>query len=171
MSGLATRGDRAMAFAANTRPIEGAVATYGTNERVAFLRRVYGTLGIAILGYVAVAYIFMKVFTEQAVRFSIWALSAQMNWLLLLAAFMGIGYLAERLARSEASAKVQYLGLAIGVIAEAIIVTPLLFKAMVTVQDPYLIHKAGLLTLLIFAGLTATVFVTKKDFTFMRGAL
>jgi FtsH-binding integral membrane protein len=160
-----------MAFAANTRSIPGAVATVGVNERVAFLRRVYGTLGLSILGYVATAYVFINFFTEQAGKFTYWALSGQWNWIMLMVAFMAIGYGAERLARSEASKGMQYLGLAIGVVAQAIIVVPLLFIAAFYVKDPYVIHKAGVTTLLIFAGLTATVFITKKDFTFMRGAL
>ena len=160
-----------MGLAANIRPIAGAVATVGVNERVAFLRRVYGTLGIAILGYVATAYIFINFFTLQAAKFTFWALQGRFNWIMLLVAFMAIGYGAEKLARSGASTGMQYLGLAIGVIAEAIIVTPLLFLAAFYIKDPYVIHKAGVATLLIFAGLTATVFITKKDFTFMRGAL
>jgi FtsH-binding integral membrane protein len=160
-----------MAFAANTRPIPGAVATVGVNERVAFLRRVYGTLGIAILGYVATAYIFISAFPIQARSFTLWAVQGRFNWLMLMIAFMAIGYGAERLARSQASRNMQYLGLAIGVIAQAFIAVPLLYIAAFYVKDPNVIQKAGVTTLLIFAGLTATVFITKKDFTFMRGVL
>ena len=160
-----------MAFAANTRPIAGAVATVGVDERVAFLRRVYGTLGLAILGYVATAYIFINFFAKQAFQFTRWAFAGQFNWIMLMVAFMAIGYGAEKLARSESSSRTQYVGLALGVIIQALIVTPLLFIAAFYVKDPYVIHKAGVLTILIFAGLTGTVFITRKDFTFMRGAL
>jgi FtsH-binding integral membrane protein len=37
--------------------------------------------------------------------------------------------------------------------------------------DPGVIPNAALLTLLIFGGLTATVLLTRKDFSFLRGAL
>jgi FtsH-binding integral membrane protein len=163
--------EKTMAFAANTRPIAGAVATVGVDERVAFLRRVYGTLGVAILGYVATAYIFIEVFEKQAFEFTRWAFAGQFNWIMLLIAFMAIGYGAEKLARSDSSRGMQYVGLTLGVIMEAIIVTPLLFIASHYIKDPNVIQKAGVVTLLVFAGLTGTVFITKKDFTFMRGAL
>jgi FtsH-binding integral membrane protein len=66
---------------------------------------------------------------------------------------------------------VQYVGLALGVASYAVIITPLLFIAMAYTRDAYIIHKAALFTLLIFAGLTATVFITRKDFSFLRGIL
>jgi len=36
---------------AHSRPIEGAVATLGVSDRVAFLRRVYGHLGVALVAW------------------------------------------------------------------------------------------------------------------------
>src|SRR5690606_36143043 len=63
----------------------------------------------------------------------------------------------------------QYLGLGLYVVAEAIIFVPLL--AIANAYYPGVITSAAWLTLLLFGGLTATVFVTKKDFSFLRGAL
>lgn len=154
--------------AAQQRSIPGAVATVGVNDRVAFLRRTYGLLAGAILALVAVTYGFMQ--TSFAAQFTMWAFNG-INWLLVLGVFMGIGYLTSRLATSDTSPALQYLGLGLGIVAEAIILTPLLFVAMVYAKDPYIIHKAALFTLLIFAGLTATVFLTRKDFSFLRGIL
>jgi FtsH-binding integral membrane protein len=155
---------------AQQRSIPGAVATVGVNERVAFLRRTYGHLGVAILAFVAFTYGFMQ--TGLAGRFTAWALfGGAYNWLIVLGAFMLVGYITERLARSETSRGVQYVGLALGVASYAVIITPLLFIAMAYTRDAYIIHKAALFTLLIFAGLTATVFITRKDFSFLRGIL
>jgi FtsH-binding integral membrane protein len=157
---------------AQQRSIPGAVATVGVNERVAFLRRTYAHLGVAILGFIAVAYFFQQ--TTFAARFTYWAWGpgSGFNWLLVIAAFIGVGFLTERLARSETSVGLQYVGLALGVVAFGVIVTPLLYIAVrFYPQDPHLIAKAGLFTALIFAGLTATVFITRKDFSFLRGIL
>ena len=151
------------------RSIPGAVATAGVNERVAFLRRTYMHLAAAIFALVGVTYAFMQ--TESAAKFTIWALSGQWNWLMVLGLFMVVGHITQRMAQSDTSVGVQYAGLALGVFAEAIILTPLLFVAMLKANDPYIIHKAGLYTMLIFAGLTGTVFITRKDFSFMRGIL
>src|SRR5687767_7892561 len=95
---------------AQQRSIPGAVATVGVNERVAFLRRTYGHLGAAILAFVAVTYGFMQ--TETAARFTFWAIGGGgFNWLIVLGAFMLVGFITDRLARSETSRGVQYLGL------------------------------------------------------------
>ena len=50
-----------------------------------------------------------------------------------------------------------------------VIISPLI--AIYTQLNPASIWQAGLLTVGIFGGLTAYVFVTKKDFSFMRGML
>ncbi|HKE16819.1 MAG TPA: Bax inhibitor-1 family protein [Kofleriaceae bacterium] len=132
------------------------------------MRRTYAHLAIAILGFVAVTYGFMH--TTAAARYTFWALSG-VNWLVVLGLFMVVGFITDRLARSDTSVGLQYLGLALGVVAEAIIFTPLLYLAAFYAKDPFIIQKAALFTILIFAGLTATVFITRKDFSFLRGIL
>jgi FtsH-binding integral membrane protein len=157
------------AQAQQQRSIPGAVATVGVNDRVAFLRKTYAHLGAAIFAFVGVAYLFVN--SELGARFTFWAFSGRWNWLMVLGAFMVVGFITDKLARSDTSPGLQYLGLGLGVVAEAVIITPLLFVAAFYTKDPYIIHKAGVLTLTIFAGLTATVFITKKDFSFLRGIL
>lgn len=154
---------------AQQRSIPGAVATVGVNERVAFLRRTYGHLAAAIAAFAGVAYLFGS--SEMGHRFTLWAFSGRFNWLMVLGLFMVVGFITDRLARSDTSPTLQYIGLGLGVLAEGIIITPLLVVAAYYVKDQYIIHKAALFTLLIFAGLTGTVFITRKDFSFLRGIL
>jgi FtsH-binding integral membrane protein len=91
------------------------------------------------------------------------------NWLLILGAFMLVGWLASHVAHRVESRPLQYLALAGFVVAQAIIFVPLLYIAM-SIQ-PGIIESAAGVTLLGTAGLTAVVFVTKKDFSFLRGIL
>ncbi len=160
---------------AHSRPIEGAVATLGVNERVAFLRRTYAVLGIALLAWVAGTFVFFRFFTEQSFQMSKWALSGQWNWLLVLGAFMVINMIAQALARSEVSQGLQYVGLGLAVAAESAILQPLLWVLFTRFatggQAEGILTAAVLITALIFGGLTLTVFLTKKDFSFMRGFL
>jgi len=150
------------------RPIEGAVATVGVDERVAFIRRTYAHLGAAIGLFVLVSYLLNK--TEFAYNMTVWVGSGQWNWLMVLGAFMAVGWIADKWARSDVSQGMQYLGLILYVIAESILFVPLLYIAAYY-SDPTVIPHAALLTLTLFAGLTGTVFITKKDFSFLRGAL
>ncbi len=176
-----------MAFAqAAARPIEGAVATMGVSDRVTFLRKTYAHLGVALIAFAAITAGMMRFMTETSLKFSEWALRGRMNWLLVLGLFMVVGYVSERLARSQTSRGIQYVGLAIAVVAEAVLLQPMLWICVYRFGNPALffsgaggglgeggkiILEAGVITMLIFVGLTVTVFVTKKDFSFMRGVL
>jgi FtsH-binding integral membrane protein len=162
-----------MAFAQNARPIEGAVATLGVSDRVDFLRKTYGLLGAALIGFAAICFGMMRFAPEMSIKWSMWALSG-FNWLIVMGLFIGVGMIADRLASSNSSRGLQYLGLIVGVAAYGLIFQPLLWYVFVKLGvggGASLITQAALITLAIFVGLTVTVFVTKKDFSFMRGAL
>jgi uncharacterized protein len=164
-----------MAFAATSqRPIEGAVATVGVSDRVAFLRKTYGHLGVALIAFAAITGGMMRFAPEFSLSFSRWAFSGRWNWMLVIGAFMLVGWLAERLAMSETSRGLQYVGLGIFIVAEAMILQPILWFLLVRFGASgmtSIIGEATIITLAIFVGLTLTVFLTKKDFSFLRGFL
>jgi FtsH-binding integral membrane protein len=156
------------------RPIHGATATLGVSDRVAFLRRTYGLLGGALVALAAFTGGMMYFAPETSLAMSRWAFSGSFNWLIVLALFMGVGYLSERLASSETSRGLQFLGLGIGVIAQGLLLQPLLWVAMLrfgATGGMSVIAQATVVTITIFVGLTLTVFLTKKDFSFLRGFL
>ena len=61
----------------------------------------------------------------------------------------------------------QYAGLALYVVTEAIIFVPLLYYAVHFSNDEFLIPKAGILTTGLFCGLSACVFVSGRDYSRM----
>ena len=66
----------------------------------------------------------------------------------------------------------QYRGLGIYVLLEAIIFLPIIYMAMAfTDSGLAIISQAGIITLSLFAGLTAVVFLTRVDFSFLRTIL
>jgi len=91
------------------------------------------------------------------------------GWLLVMAGFMLVGWLASRTASSARSLTAQYAALAGYVAAEAIIFVPLLYVA--EQYAPSMIRSAAAVTLVGFGGLTAVVFTTKKDFSFLGAFL
>lgn len=157
---------------AQQRAIPGAVATLGVNERVDFIRRTYLHLFGAILALVGLEFLLLTpgspLYNLITVPLMKWLMGGG-SWLIVLGAFMGVSWLADKWARSDTSKAVQYAGLATYVFFEAIILVPMLMMA--TMYHEGAISSAAIATLFIFAGLTATVFMTKKDFSFMRGAL
>ncbi len=136
-------------------------------ERAAFIRKTYAHLAGALLLFTGLEYYLVNAPFAQKLAMT---MTGGYSWLIVLAAFMGVGYVADRLAHSQSSEGMQYLGLGLFVVAESIIFLPLLFMATFY-SDPGLIPTAGLMTLLLVGGLTATVFITKKDFSFLGGIL
>jgi FtsH-binding integral membrane protein len=146
----------------------GVAAQAHADARAAFIRRTYGHLAGAILAFIAI----------EALLFQIPGIKEQLilpmlrgSWFFVMIAFMAVGWVANRWAQSDASPGLQYLGLALYVVAEAIIFLPLLYLAAVKTNDPNLIPTAGIMTLAIFGGLTVAVFITGKDFSFLRTGL
>ena len=137
-------------------------------QRAAFVRRTYTHLAGAILLFIAIEALLFQTGAPEMMM----GLLAQSSysWLIVMGAFMGVSYLADRWATSNTSAGMQYAGLGLFVAAEAIIFVPLLYMAAI-LAGPEVITGAALTTLLLFAGLTFTVFTTGKDFTFLGGAL
>lgn len=156
------------------RPIPFASATLGQSDRMAFLRKTYAHLGVALIALAVLTGGMMRFFPETSLAMSRWAFSGTWNWLLVLALFMGVGYVGDRLAWSQSSRALQYLGLGVSVIAQALLLQPLLWVAMLKLgagDAQAVILQAATVTLAIFVGLTLTVFVTRRDFSFLRSAL
>ena len=143
----------------------GAVIELDDNSRAAFIARTYAHLTAAIFAFTALEIVLFK--SGIADRIATFLL--QGSWLLVLGGFMVVGWLASRTAHMSTSKPAQYLALAAYVVAYAILFVPLLFIA--NTYAPGAIASAALVTFLGFAGLTAVVFVTRKDFSFLRGVL
>ncbi len=139
------------------------------SERVAFIRKTYLHLGGAVLAFIALEAVLLNSPLARPIVQTM--LGGRMSWLMVLGAFMLVGWVAERWAQSATSPGMQYLGLGLYVVAEAIIMLPLLYLAAYVSGDPSIIAKAGVLTGLVFVGLTGTVFFTRRDFSWLRPAL
>ena len=149
----------------------GTVAQAGVNERADFIRKTYLHLGGAVVAFVLLqAAIFSSGIAENISKT---LLGGQWGWLIVLGAFMIVSGIARAMASSATSLGVQYAGLALYVVAEAIIFVPLLYFAqrMEDARNVEIIGPAAIITLVVFAGLTAVVFMTAKDFSFLRGFL
>lgn len=144
----------------NTMP----AAWAAEDARVAFIRRTYLHLAGAIGLFVALeAAIFTLVPAEALASLMQGMMGFRFSWLIVMAAFVGVSWMADSWARSSTSVGMQYAGLILYVVAQAVIFVPLLYIA--NMVAPGAIPSAGLLTLVIFGGLTAIVMVTRTDLT------
>ncbi len=148
--------------------VEGAVAFAAGEERVSFIKKTYAHLAGAVAAFVALEALLVnsqlgEELTIRMLRGGRW------GWLLVLGMFMLVGWVAERWARTSHSPTMQYLGLSLYVVAEAVVFLPMLFIAA-HYSSPDVIPTAGIITGIVFGGLTAIVFLTKKDFSWLRSA-
>jgi FtsH-binding integral membrane protein len=143
----------------------GAASANVVDRRARFIVRTYNHLFGAIVAFAALEF---ALFSTGAAEV-IFRTMAGVNWLFILGAFMGVGWVSTHFANTATSKGAQYAGLAGYVVAEAIIFVPMLYIA--NHYAPGTIQSAGIVTMLGFAGLSAVAFITKKDFSFLRGAL
>jgi FtsH-binding integral membrane protein len=140
------------------------------SERAAFIRRTYGHLALAILAFIGIEALIFGVlrqipeFDTAMVNFFF---GNPLSWLIVLGLFIGASWIANYWAYQGGSQALQYAGLGLYVLAEAIIFVPILYIAIVYLRDPFVVGQAAILTLALFAGLTAVVFTTGKDFSFL----
>jgi FtsH-binding integral membrane protein len=144
------------------------VAESSPLARAEFIRKTYAHLTGALAAFVAVEYLLLNSgFAESFLRI---LGTGRMSWLIVLGAFMVISWVAQWLANSGASAGAQYAGLGLYVAADAVIFVPILYMAQ-RYAGPNTISIAALITWALFGGLTAIVFTTRKDFSFMGAGL
>ncbi len=147
----------------------GFAASATVSERTVFIRRTYLHLGAAVLAFIGIEMaIFQATPPQTLMDITIW-MAGGWHWLLVLGGFMVVSMVADRWARSSTSLGMQYAGLALYVVAEAVIFIPLLLMAerMGAAKETNLIASAGMVTAVVFAGLTAIVFLTRADFSWL----
>lgn len=140
--------------------VQGAV-----DRREKFIVRTYNTLFLAILAFAGIEIALFKSGLAERIAQAMMGTS----WLLVLGGFMVVSWLASRFANSADGLGKQVAGLALFVVAEAIIFVPLLFIA--NAYAPGAIQSAALVTMAGFGGLTGIAFWTRKDFSFLGGIL
>ena len=144
------------------------VSALAEEERVAFYRKTYTHVALAVLLFIVVEYLFFQ--SPVIVNFAA-SLMGGWSWLVLLGAFMLVTNYAEGLALKSQDKNVHYMALLIYVIAEAFIFIPMLLIAFNMIDGVAMLQQAAVMTVALFVGLSAIVFFTKKDFSFLRSIL
>ena len=138
------------------------LVTYATEqERVTFFKKTYTHVAWAILAFIAVESLLIRIVPAESIFLMV---SKRWVWLLILGGF----WLGSMLAQQWSLA--QYLGLGFYIIIEAIIFLPLIYIAL-AFSEANVINQAAIITLALFAGLTAVVFFTKINFSFLKYVL
>lgn len=148
-----------------------AVTDAPAETRVDFIRKTYLHLLGAIAAFAAIeVIIFQVVGDEKLGAFTAMLFGNPILWLGVLGGFMVVGWVADRWAQSATSVPMQYAGLGLYVVAQAVLFVPMLYVAN-AFGGGDVIGTAAIITLAMFAALTLIVFTTRVDFSFLRGIL
>ena len=133
-------------------------------ERGQFIIRTYMHLFTAIAALVGIETL-LQMTPFPVVMLNMIGGTGMIGMLIYMGLFIGSSHLANSWAHGGASLTTQYAGLGLYVIVQAVILAPLLYLA--TTRQPGVLTDAAMATGFIFCGLTAVVFITRKNFSFM----
>ena len=148
------------------------VSMLSTEKRAAFLKKTYGHVALAFLAFVGVeTLLFVSGLAEGILNI---VMTGRFAWIILIFGSMYGLRAVDKWAINQSSKGPQYLALGAAVLVYSILFVPLLTMVMIYsgsnaftgVLLPSLFITTGL-----FAGLVLTVFITGKDFSFLRAAI
>ena len=142
------------------------------DERAGFIMKTYMYVFGAIAAFIAIeTFLFTIVGLGNLMAMTAATLgNGGMSWLIVLGAFMVVSWIASAWASSDTSPMMQHVGLGVYIVANAIIFVPLLCLAQIQ-GGPGTILSAAMATAGLFAALTLAVFITRKDFSFLRSTV
>ncbi len=144
------------------------VANATVEERASFYKHTYGHVAAGVLVFILIESLMLQ--SDALVSFML-SLTQGYLWLILIGGFMGITWFAQKMANESVDRPKQYLGYFLYIVAEALIFVPILYIAINYAGGFEMLKQAAIVTLSLFGGLSAVVFVTKADFSVLRGAL
>ncbi|MFT3796222.1 Bax inhibitor-1 family protein [Flavobacterium sp.] len=135
-------------------------------EKAGFYKKTYLHVALALLAFIVVETIMIQTVPVEWIAAMF---DGKFMWLFIIGLFW-LGSVISTKMSFAPSRNQQYLGLGLYVILEAIIFLPMIYIAA-SYTGAEILLQAALLTLAMFAGLTAVVFLTRTDFSFLRTAL
>ena len=157
-----------MSYADNTYENPYSVAHASVDDRADFITKTYLHLAGAVGVFAGIEFALLN--SPFADMFVNMLGNNRYAWFMVLGVFMVVSWVANSWASSNASVGMQYMGLLLYVVAEAVIFVPLLTIAS-RFGGSSVIPMAGIATGVLFLSMTAIVFITRKDFSFLRSIL
>jgi FtsH-binding integral membrane protein len=140
-----------------------------SDVKAEFIRKTYTHVAGAVFAFMVLEAILLNIPGVQNMAYKM--VSSGGSWLLVLGGFMLLSNMAQNMANQTHDIQKQYIGLGLYVVLYAIIFLPMIMMAQIMGSGPSIINQAAIVTLGLFGGLTAIVFTTGKDFSFLRSVI
>jgi FtsH-binding integral membrane protein len=150
-----------------TTPYDEVIAEQPLATRSEFIKKTYWHLAGAIAVFGLLEVLLQKLgLGEMSLQI---IGTSKYSWLIVMAGYMFISWIANNWAQNSTSLSTQYLGLGIYVVAQSVIFLPLI--AIARAMDPNIIGQAATVTIALVLAITTVAFTLKKDFSFLGGFL
>ena len=146
-----------------TSSIDSMAADAEDSQRIAFIRKTYAHLTAAVLALVGLEAVLFVAVPDTTMDSLVTTMVGGYGWLIVLGMFMAVSWIARSWASSGQSQAVQYAGLSLYVVAQAVILLPILYICIRVLGEPKLPIMAAAITSMCFICLTAFVFTTRVD--------
>ncbi len=149
----------------------GQVIAYADGDvRQTFIRKTYFHLALAIALFALLEWVTVSMGLHIK---AIQLLSAvgSWGWLGVLFVYGFASSMMHRWAVNSITLEKQYMAWGAGILLESLIFLPLIGMALVFSKDVNILQQAAIVTIALVVGLTAVVFTTGKDFSFLRPML
>ncbi|WP_076443413.1 Bax inhibitor-1 family protein [Chryseobacterium sp. RU37D] len=135
-------------------------------EKANFYKKTYLHVALSILAFIGVETVLLNVVPVELIAMMF---GQKYTWLLIIGVFWLASILANKWSLSQ-SKSIQYLGLGFYILLEAVIFLPLIYIAVLQ-AGTVVIYQAAMLTIAMFAGISAVAFTSKRDFSFLRNII
>lgn len=149
------------------------VAMTNAESRATFYKKTYTHVALAFLGFLMVEGL---IFSVPAIVNGILGIFSINRFMILgvMIAFAFASSYVERMAYSATDKKMQYVALGLYILLESFIFVPLIAMAFMVGGEgamSNILLPGAIITIALFAGLVLTVFITGKDFSFLKAAI
>ncbi len=149
----------------------GQVIAYADGDvRQTFIRKTYIHLALAIALFAGLEWVMVSMGLHIKAMQLLSAVGTW-GWLGVLFVFGFASSMMQRWAENSIALEKQYMAWAGGILLEALIFLPMIGMALLFSPDVNILQQASIVTIALVVGLTAVVFTTGKDFSFLRPML
>jgi len=146
-------------------------AAAADDERAGFITKTYLYLLGAIAALIGIETCLFTILGDNVIGVAQVMVGSPISWLVVFGGFILVSSIANAWATNATSSAMQHAGLGLYVVAMSVLLLPLLGIAHKVGGGTQIIVSAATATAGLFAMLTIAVFVTRKDFSFLRSLL
>lgn len=143
------------------------VSESSVSVRSGFLIKTYLHLAGAVFTFIAIESVIMSLFQQELLDFL--KMNQQAFGIFLLALCLGGPFIGNMIVKNSKTIFGHYVALAFYIVMYVLLFIPILTYALLLVPNGQaIVGQAAGVTALLFAMLSAAVFITRKDFSFLR---